>query len=546
MTPIVVPEPVDWSAFRHAARALVAQRVVPHRVIWSEAHSSGQLGLVEIATDLNDGAPLKLPRAFHEAGEQATLHRSHEKWALLYRIIWRILNETKALLDIAGDEDVARLNALNKAVKRDMHKMTAFVRFKSVPCPDGERYAAFYKPDHLIVRATSPFFARRFPSMRWSILTPDLCVHHDDGQLTYTEGVLHDPLPQQDSQQQLWETYYANTFNPARLRTKAMRAEMPTRFWPLLPETKRLPQMLADAPARTQRMIAQAGSPPAAVRDVRDSGLAPAPQPLGEPPRMRIGVAGWDYPDWSDVVYSSRAGTDKLRAVAKRFDTIEVNSTFYRPVSPKAAGEWVNRVAHLPHFRFTAKLWRRFTHDGGAISQHDVATVRKGFDILLQAQRLVSVIAQFPWSFKRANKQSQQHLVRILNAFNFLPLHVEFRHDSWMSKDVLSILQDLNVGFVNIDQPELPHCVRATSYVTNRIAYVRLHGRNSENWFREDATRDERFDYLYSEAELLPWKRRVEKLATRPDVDGVHVVFNNHYRAQAVNNAVLFRNLLKK
>jgi probable DNA metabolism protein len=507
LTPIVVPEPADWESFRHAARALIAQRIVPHRVIWSEANSP-QIGLLN-GSALNNAPPLRLPRAFHDAGEQATMHRSHEKWALLYRLIWRILHESKQLLDIAGDEDVARLAALNKAVTRDMHKMTASVRFKSVPCPDGERYATFYKPDHLIVKATSPFFARRFPSMRWSILTPDLSVHHDDGKLTYTDGVLHDPLPQNDSDQHLWEAYYANTFNPARLRAKVMRAEMPTR--PLLPEARPLP-----------------------------------PQPIGEPPRVRIGVAGWDYPDWSDVVYSARAGTDKLRAVAKRFDTIEVNSTFYRPVSPKAATEWVHRVAHLPHFRFTAKLWRRFTHDGGAVSPHDVATVRKGFDILLQAQRLVSVVAQFPWSFKRANKQSQQQLVRILNAFNFLPLHVEFRHDSWLSKEVLSILQDLNVGFVNIDQPELPHCVRATSYVTNRIAYVRLHGRNSANWFREDATRDERFDYLYSEAELLPWKRRIEKITARNDIDGVHIIFNNHYRAQAVNNAVLFRRLLRK
>jgi uracil-DNA glycosylase len=129
LTPIVVPEPADWSAFRHAARALIAQSVLPHRVIWSEARSSGQLGLVETATQLGEAAPLRLPRAFHEAGEQATLHRSHERWALLYRLIWRIINEKRELLEIAGDEDVARLNALNKAVKRDMHKMTAFVRF---------------------------------------------------------------------------------------------------------------------------------------------------------------------------------------------------------------------------------------------------------------------------------------------------------------------------------------------------------------------------------------------------------------------------------
>ena len=119
MTPIVVPEPTDWETFRHAARALIAQRVVPHRVIWSEG-SSGQMGLLSGA-DLTGGAPQRLPRAVHEAGEQATLHRSHERWALLYRLIYRILNENKALLKIAGDEDVARLHTLTKAVKRDMH-----------------------------------------------------------------------------------------------------------------------------------------------------------------------------------------------------------------------------------------------------------------------------------------------------------------------------------------------------------------------------------------------------------------------------------------
>ena len=529
MTPIVVRAPGSWDEFRASARTLAAQQVVPHRVIWSDSDTN-QRSLISPDDLTGGGAPLKLPRSYIEAGEGASLHRSHEKWALLYRLLWRLLHETRSLMEIAGDEDVSRLYVLTKAVKRDMHKMTAFVRFRSVQCEDGERFVAFYKPDHLIVRATAPFFARRFPAMRWSILTPDTSVHHENGELQFTEGVLHDPISDTDPHQALWQTYYASTFNPARMRTKAMRAEMPTRFWPLLPETRMLHGMLNEASGRTTEMVTQ---PIAAV----------APK-MGESPRIRIGVAGWDYADWADVVYSSRTGTDKLRSVAKRFDTIEINSTFYRPVSQKAATDWCTRIGHLPHFRFTAKIWRRFTHERGTITQQDVRQVRKGFDVLLEHGRLVTTVLQFPWSFKQASAE-RQWLLRVLHAFDGLPIHVEFRHDSWLRKQTFALLEDNKAGFVNIDQPPLPGCIRGTEYVTNRIAYIRLHGRNQENWFRAEATRDERFDYLYSNAELLPWQRRVDSLAQRSDVDGVHVVFNNHYRAQAVKNAVTFARLLK-
>lgn len=545
MTQIVLPTPRDWESFRAAARALFARNIIPRCVIWCDA-DNGQLDLVEPTTLSGNAVPLRLPRSFIEAGEQVSLHRSHDRWALLYRILWRIMNETRALMEIAADEDVSRLLVLRKAVTRDMHKMTAFVRFRSVPTEKGERFVAFYKPDHLIVRATAPFFARRFPAMRWSILTPDGCVHFDDGELQFTEGVPHDPITETDPNQQLWQTYYAHTFNPARLRTKAMRAEMPTRFWSLLPETQQMHELLRAAPARTRKMIEMQGTQ--AMVPAIDLSLhtpeRPAAAALEDPPRIRIGVAGWDYPDWSGIVYSARSGTDKLRAVAKRFQTIEVNSTFYRPVSPKAAHEWIRRVGDKPRFRFTAKLWRRFTHERHIISQHDVLQVHKGLDVLRESGRLVTVIVQFPWSF-RQNQETKSWLLRLLNVFRALPLHIEFRHDSWLRKEIMGMLRDHNAGFVNIDQPALPGCITGTSYVTNPIAYVRLHGRNANNWFRSDATRDERFDYLYSNTEMMPWRNRVQSLAARTEVEGVHVVFNNHYRAQAVKNALTFARLVQ-
>jgi uncharacterized protein YecE (DUF72 family) len=235
---------------------------------------------------------------------------------------------------------------------------------------------------------------------------------------------------------------------------------------------------------------------------------------------------------------------DRLRWVSARFDVIEVNSTFYRPVSARVAHGWLERTADRPEFRFSAKLLRGFTHEAGPWPDADAAAVRAGMLPLLEAGRLDSIVVQFPWSFRNQSEQ-RRRLKRIVEVFGDFPLHVEVRHTSWDLPAFREWLAGRNVGLVNIDQPLFDHSIAPAAEVTSRVAYLRLHGRNAANWFRADASRDERYDYSYSEGELLPWADRARSLAARPDVDAVDVVFNNHYRAQAVNNALAFARLLQ-
>jgi DNA polymerase len=174
---------------------------------------------------------------------------------MLYRVLWRLTQGERKLLEVESDPDVYRLLTLAKAVQRDAHKMKAFVRFRKVEREGEEYFIAWHRPDHLIVRHVAPFFARRFPSMRWSILTPDASVSWDLKALTYGPGVPRAEAPGGDALEELWSTYYASTFNPARLNVRAMRAEMPRKHWSTLPEARLIPELVRGAPGRTARMV---------------------------------------------------------------------------------------------------------------------------------------------------------------------------------------------------------------------------------------------------------------------------------------------------
>jgi uncharacterized protein YecE (DUF72 family) len=258
---------------------------------------------------------------------------------------------------------------------------------------------------------------------------------------------------------------------------------------------------------------------------------------------IRFGVAGWDYTDWWGIVYPpTRArGFDPLAYLARYFDTIEINSTFYRPATARAAAGWAKRVAHNPDFRFTAKLWQRFTHEReSAWTAGEVALAQEGLKPLADAGRLGCVLAQFPWSFKRT-VESREWLDDVLSAFAEFPLAVEVRHGSWNVPEFYASLAERGVGVVNIDQPIFRHSMPPGSQVTAPIGYVRLHGRNYENWFREDAEPHERYDYLYSAGELQPWLDRIHEVAQR--ARETYVIANNHYRGQAAVNAAMLRKL---
>lgn len=262
--------------------------------------------------------------------------------------------------------------------------------------------------------------------------------------------------------------------------------------------------------------------------------------------RIRTGVAGWSYDDWFGTVYPPRkpAGFDPLRYLAGYIRLIEINSTFYRPPEPEWAERWVNRVDGAADFRFTAKLWRRFTHERAeAWSREEVAQVTTGLAPLQEAGLLDALLMQFPWSFRRSDA-SMEWLTDLRAAFRDLPLVVEVRHASWNQPSFFDWLAEEGVGFVNIDQPLFSKSIAPSARGTGRIGYVRVHGRNYQDWFRKGAGRDARYDYLYTEEELSAWADRTKVVARDEQVEEVDVVFNNHYKGQAVMNALAFRSLL--
>jgi probable DNA metabolism protein len=502
----------DLTGFRESARALIAAGVPPQRVGWLSGEKSPELDLLDAVLEPVDAAaaPLRVPRAFVEAAELAALHRSTDRWALLYRILWRIARgETKLMRD-AADADVARVRELVRTVRREMHRMEAFVRFRSVHMDGVERFVAWYEPQHDVLTAVAPFFARRFPAMRWSILTPDACVHWDGDALRFGPGAPAPSLPP-DAHETLWRTYYANVFNPARLNTRLMAGHMPRRYWHNLPEAELIPDLLRSAPTRVRVMVEQQANvaiespPPAGERQPTNDDGSSLRSSLDGEPAVRVGVAGWDYPDWAGTVYPADCrGADRLRFIAEQFDVVEINTSFYRPVSPKAAERWAAAVADLPRFRFAAKLWRGFTHQPSVWSAHEVQRVLDGMQPLLDAGRLTSVLVQFPWSF-RDTPGARKHLARIADTFAALPLHLEVRHACWQLPELYDWLRDQGIGWTNIDQPALRDCLPPTSLHTAGAGYVRLHGRNADDWFRADAGRDNRYDYSYGAAELEAW-----------------------------------------
>lgn len=250
----------DFAGWRAAARSLRAAGVGPEAAVWTV---DGEGDLFDEASPLpptREGG-FTVPKGFMELAEPVILHRSPERFALLYRLLWRLQAEPN-LLHIASDADVAAARDMASAVSKAAHKMKAFVRFRRIEAAPEETYVAWFEPAHRVTEATAPFFARRYANMVWSILSPDACVHWDRQRLQVTPGAHKADAPSGDQLEDYWRTYYASTFNPARLKVAAMQKEMPKRYWRNLPEADLIPELIEAAEGRTSAMVAQAPSEP--------------------------------------------------------------------------------------------------------------------------------------------------------------------------------------------------------------------------------------------------------------------------------------------
>lgn len=257
-----------FEAFREAARPLCEAGVAPDAIAWEEARPGTQTGLfgappaslsraAPVPGTRDAGTSLRVPRAFVASAELAILHRDGDPLPLLYRVLHRLTHGEASLLGVEADPDVVRLHQLVQNVRREEHKMHAFVRFRPVRVEHAERFVAWYAPRHRVLHLAAPFFARRFASMEWSILTPDGSMHWDGEALTEGPPAPRDAAPNDDELDELFRGYWRSIFNPARMNLDAMRSEMPLHHWSTLPETRALASMVAAAAARTSAMIAR-------------------------------------------------------------------------------------------------------------------------------------------------------------------------------------------------------------------------------------------------------------------------------------------------
>jgi DNA polymerase len=258
----------DFESWRDAARGLLREGVPPGEVVWLDATVeqglfSADAARVAEGMTVTKGAGERVPAAFLDLAGQVAAHSDPRRWSVLYEVLWRLTRGgERHLLEQATDRDVHRLGQWRKAVARDLHKMHAFVRFRLVG-EDLERrreqYVAWFEPEHRIVRLAAPFFQKRFTGMDWSILTPDQCAHWDGTTLHFTPGVSRAGAPRGDALDELWRAYYKSIFNPARLKVKAMQAEMPKKYWKNLPEATLIEGLIAGSGARVGKMLETEG-----------------------------------------------------------------------------------------------------------------------------------------------------------------------------------------------------------------------------------------------------------------------------------------------
>ena len=289
-----LPAPDDFAFWRERARGLMQCDVPPDRVSWIEPGGTGDLfaseapsrGEKRLPPPPADPRPVRASQRFLTIARSAALHSDPARFGLLYRLLWRLQSNPRLMEDKA-DIEVRRLEEFAKSVRRDAHKMHAFVRFREVAEEDGTpHFVAWFEPDHHIVRSEAGFFMRRFANMRWSILTPRGSIHWDGETMREGPPAQRSDAPGGDPVEDLWRSYYASIFNPARLKIGAMLSEMPKKYWKNLPEAELIPQLIAGAQAREARMVASGsldrGERPSSLEGIGTAIHACRNCPIGE------------------------------------------------------------------------------------------------------------------------------------------------------------------------------------------------------------------------------------------------------------------------
>ncbi|MGQ7846926.1 TIGR03915 family putative DNA repair protein [Granulosicoccus sp. 3-233] len=277
--------PDDFEGWRCIARQHLAAGTPPESLVWEIGEATADLfsdeSLPDPRLDSAVPAPVAAPtptvsRRFIELARCVVCHRAPDRHALLYRVLWRSCHGEPGVLDWATDPDMHRLHGLGKCVARERHKMHAFVRFRQTPRAEPEHFSAWFEPEHHTLRLASDFFVRRFANMHWSIVTPEESAHWNGQQLQFGPGGRRQEGAAPEIMEELWRTYFANIFNPARLKTEAMRSEMPVKYWKNLPEAPLIAELIHHAGSRSLAMVESLPSEPpryaakATARTARD------------------------------------------------------------------------------------------------------------------------------------------------------------------------------------------------------------------------------------------------------------------------------------
>ncbi|MEM6940106.1 MAG: UdgX family uracil-DNA binding protein [Pseudomonadota bacterium] len=379
MHSVRLPRLGTFEAWRKRARDLAARQIPEDQVTWMLEDAEASLFDGLEAPPVPKGQEISVPRAFPGLAKQLCASRAPGAFDLSYRLLRRVAAEPR-LLSNRADPEVARAETLAKHIRRDMHKMKAFVRFREVSTPEAPRrqFISWFEPEHRIEELIAGFFARRFGDMDWVIVTPEVTTRFAGGQIHH-EAVATDRLELSDATEDLWRTYYANIFNPARLKIQAMQSEMPKKYWKNLPEAELIPGLIAEAEAKVREMRSAAPTLPprraakvlerlpvqgahaegfgAALRGCARCPLAgPATQAvLGEGPSdaalMIVGEQPGDQEDLSGRPFVGPAG--------QMFDQIAVEAGLERHAA------YVTNA--VKHFKFTVRGKRRIHQNPNAI-----------------------------------------------------------------------------------------------------------------------------------------------------------------------------------